>query len=742
MQQLNTRQEAAGRTRNVVGGRHLSSSCAEVTTCEKLRGEGEIKKIIVPCRRIQREAARETMAMEKTSCKLATMRWSRLLLPFSTLIVLMLQGCASSAYDAKETLSATSILPTLTSISAVNTSSKAASAVISSVTFDKHFVGRHGQSALMSMSRRQDEVAATNGLSASLRGSANLLHAALSTSAVSSASCTEATDGVSVISPVVLNGTRYGACYKGTGFEFNGYPAYYAEPLDTTADIQSERAVLVTTVEDVKDFDPFDAWSVVSIDQTSGNVTVICFNLISPSTVSSPTSGLLDGNWVCGVPGERPWSVIEGVELNCGCPAGPADEKYYLCNEYEDISIATSVVYGGVSFSGCYTVEAGLLTSDGFRVYFSGIPEEGVPVLFVSDFEDAETGGTRYYWNLGVYQEDLSLKPACALVTLVDSTSDVPLAIVSGDDWLCDLNGDGNLTLTQGIEVDCACIDASYTSCFENGAGVYVDSALIYVGQSIGGCYRETTFGTGGDRIFTPTGTWEPVIGYIYISQSFITAPAYSGYGWSFTLVEEYDAGTGMTRERLLCYVLMEGAEEPTDPILAGRWQCDDPNNLETGMHLLKNSDFHAVECGCPTGDGSEAVVPRATPTNISPPTGSSVMKTPIATGPEEAPTWPPFMFSPPGMEASGSTNNVDAEDNDSGDADVTVGIIVGIAIGATIIVLGVGTMLMAEWRRKQEADSSATGPTQDMAERRNLQVIRHSMERQEPFRGMPGGRA
>lgn len=59
------------------------------------------------------------------------------------------------------------------------------------------------------------------------------------------------TDGVSVISPVVLNGTRYGACYKGTGFEFNGYPAYYAEPLDTTADIQSERAVLVTTVEDV-----------------------------------------------------------------------------------------------------------------------------------------------------------------------------------------------------------------------------------------------------------------------------------------------------------------------------------------------------------------------------------------------------------------------------------------------------------------------------------------------------------
>lgn len=130
-------------------------------------------------------------------------------------------------------------------------------------------------------------------------------------------------------------------------------------------------------------------------------------------------------------------------------------------------------------------------------------------------------------------------------------------------------------------------------------------------------------------------------------------------------------------------------------------------------MHLLKNSDFHAVECGCPTGDGSEAVVPRATPTNISPPTGSSVMKTPIATGPEEAPTWPPFMFSPPGMEASGSTNNVDAEDNDSGDADVTVGIIVGIAIGATIIVLGVGTMLMAEWRRKQEADSSATGPSE-----------------------------
>lgn len=42
-----------------------------------------------------------------------------------------------------------------------------------------------------------------------------------------------------------------------------------------------------------------------------------------------------------GVPGERPWSVIEGVELNCGCPAGPADEKYYLCNEYvSGVSIA------------------------------------------------------------------------------------------------------------------------------------------------------------------------------------------------------------------------------------------------------------------------------------------------------------------------------------------------------------------------------------------------------------------
>lgn len=43
-----------------------------------------------------------------------------------------------------------------------------------------------------------------------------------------------------------------------------------------------------------------------------------------------------------------------------------------------------------------------------------------------------------YYWYLGVFHDDLSLDQICVLVTTEANTSDVPLAIMSGDDWLCE----------------------------------------------------------------------------------------------------------------------------------------------------------------------------------------------------------------------------------------------------------------------------------------------------------------
>lgn len=54
-------------------------------------------------------------------------------------------------------------------------------------------------------------------------------------------------NGISVVSPVVINGTRFGDCYNSTELEANGYPVYWtSEPSSGEAGVAAVSTTIVT----------------------------------------------------------------------------------------------------------------------------------------------------------------------------------------------------------------------------------------------------------------------------------------------------------------------------------------------------------------------------------------------------------------------------------------------------------------------------------------------------------------
>lgn len=59
-------------------------------------------------------------------------------------------------------------------------------------------------------------------------------------------------DGVSVTSRVVVNGTRFGACYNNRTFEANGYPAYLTSREENGLAVRGDEGLLVVEYTGVR----------------------------------------------------------------------------------------------------------------------------------------------------------------------------------------------------------------------------------------------------------------------------------------------------------------------------------------------------------------------------------------------------------------------------------------------------------------------------------------------------------
>ena len=61
-------------------------------------------------------------------------------------------------------------------------------------------------------------------------------------------------DGVSVTSRVVVNGSRFGACYSNVTFSVNDYPAYFTSQIEDGLVVRGEEGLFVWQLTTVRPY--------------------------------------------------------------------------------------------------------------------------------------------------------------------------------------------------------------------------------------------------------------------------------------------------------------------------------------------------------------------------------------------------------------------------------------------------------------------------------------------------------
>ncbi|CAM9250739.1 unnamed protein product [Ascophyllum nodosum] len=514
------------------------------------------------------------------------------------------------------------------------------------------------------------------------------------------ASCTESVDGVSVTSRVVVNGSRFGACYNNVTFYINDYPAYFTSQIEDGLVVRGEEGLFVGEATSSSNETSY-YWVLVRIkpDEFEWD-RLICRNYVDASSAGVPTSTLLDGQWDCDVTGDGQLHDVDDIQVDCGCSAGTDPEEYYTCQEYEDLALNSSggIIYNGVSLDGCYKVNTTMVSSAGYHPYFAGPVEDGVAMLFVRSYTNSLDDTSILFWSVGIYYEN-GVESACFLEAEVLNTTVDSVSPLSDGNWFCDLDIDGRYELYDGdIDVQCACIDGTYTTCFEYGEGISLDSNIVFDGEHIGGCYLPTRFEAQGRGVFTPTGERETVTGALQVVHlpHEDTAADFDDDVWTVARILEHDEDTQITTYDRICLAMIANVDLPTDPLLQGKWLCVDASG-QTFTRL--DADFDEMKCGC-RGNASSSSSSIPVPSNTPTPTQDAMATTsnilfPTSTM-EVTPTPVRTFLSPTRLPAGTGTNTKVVATEDAEQA-TPIGIIVGGSIGGVILVAGVVSMFLCE---------------------------------------------
>ncbi|CAM9250665.1 unnamed protein product [Ascophyllum nodosum] len=511
-------------------------------------------------------------------------------------------------------------------------------------------------------------------------------------------SCTESVDGVSVTSRVVVNGSRFGACYSNVTFSVNDYPAYFTSQIEDGLVVRGEEGLFVWQLTTSNETSYYWVLTWLKPDGLESD-RIICRNNVDASSAGIPTSTILDGQWGCDVNGDGQYDNVDDIQVDCGCSAGTDAEEYYTCQEYEDLALNS---YGGIIFSngasldGCYKVNTTMISIDGYHPYFAGPVEDGVATLFVRSYANSLDDASTLLWSVGIYYEN-GVDSACLLDAEVLNTTVDSASPLSDGNWFCDLDSDGRYEPYDGdIDVQCACIDETYTTCFEYGEGISLDSSIVFDGEHIRGCYLPTRFLLDDARVFTPTGEKETAVGalQVVILPHEDAAINFDDKVWTVARVHEYDEDTQVITFEVICLTLIPNVDLPTDPLLQGEWLCLDASG-QTFTRL--DADFDEMKCGCrgnASSSSSSIPVPSSTPT----PTQDAMATTSnilFPTSTMEGTPTPVRTFLSPTRLPVGTGTNTEVVATEDAEQATPIGIIVGGSIGGVILVAGVVTMFL-----------------------------------------------
>ncbi|CAM9251185.1 unnamed protein product, partial [Ascophyllum nodosum] len=159
--------------------------------------------------------------------------------------------------------------------------------------------------------------------------------------------------------------------------------------------------------------------------------------------------------------------------------------------------------------------------------------------------QNATDGTSRLLWSVGIYYEN-GMDRACFLDPVGWNSSVGPASPLSEGNWLCNFNGDrdGLYEPYDGdLVVHCACIDDTYTTCFEYGEGLCLDSGIVYDGEPVAGCYLPTNYLSQNIMLFARAGEEEPSARKFQVSLNFFEGETidFKGNAWTVTRIVSFD---------------------------------------------------------------------------------------------------------------------------------------------------------------------------------------------------------